>query len=607
VNKYIFCIIIATAFLQIGCGFNSAGIPRDSEDPGADEHTSLYEQNWYPEDAPFPYWYYTVPPDADVLQGTPPDTPIDPYSWMKFMGHGLNSKFSINGSTQTGEYRFTPEIVRQWQSKGFRGGRLMVGPLEIADLEADPQGRILKQESLSDIRDTVRIFTDEGMPILLSFADGGPVESPMEGYSQTDSWENRQLNFERICAWWRQIAEACKDVSYNLAFEIFVEYHGFEEELNLVYTMHNGEFRYGSFSTQGDGIDNVVGLPGMNNLYNEVIKTIRVTNPHRIVVFKPSGRGQNKLDYITPWRWDTENPDPRDGYWALAVGGGANARPEWLSWSRTGDDSGLQDVIDTTWGPALEYYNGTKNPIWIDVYGIKNDPADNWTITELAEYVTWYLDAAEANGLPCAFQQVWWIYDWETMDWIADYDSVVSALSAGSWSSYDPLSDGVVQPPVLPWEGVDPTFTFEVIEDGQVDIRSPDESFGDMVFFYLKPPGAFERQAFLKFEINGLTGTISSADLKVFNTGSIGGNVDVYGVGDNSWGEMDLTWDEAPIAGTLITSTSTSAGDWMEIDLSGYISGNGVYSVNLRTETDTTLQFLSSESVTPPFIEITLE
>ena len=66
----------------------------------------------------------------------------------------------------------------------------MIGPLEIADLNADPQGRVLKQESLDDIRAAVQSFVDAQMPILLSLVDGGPVDNPADGYSQTDSSPN---------------------------------------------------------------------------------------------------------------------------------------------------------------------------------------------------------------------------------------------------------------------------------------------------------------------------------------------------------------------------------------------------------------------------------
>ena len=88
---------------------------------------------------------------------------------------------------------------------GLRGGRLMIGPLEIADLNADPQGRVLKQESLDDIRAAVQSFVDAQMPILLSLVDGGPVDNPADGYSQTDTWELRKLKFERICKWWASV------------------------------------------------------------------------------------------------------------------------------------------------------------------------------------------------------------------------------------------------------------------------------------------------------------------------------------------------------------------------------------------------------------------
>ena len=43
---------------------------------------------------------------------------------------------------------------------------------------------------------------DAQMPILLSLVDGGSVDNPADGYSQTNTWELRKLKFERICKWW---------------------------------------------------------------------------------------------------------------------------------------------------------------------------------------------------------------------------------------------------------------------------------------------------------------------------------------------------------------------------------------------------------------------
>ncbi len=41
--------------------------------------------------------------------------------------------------------------------------------------------------------------------------------------------DDREETFRRTINWWRQIAEKFKSVSYLVAFENYIEYHGFDD------------------------------------------------------------------------------------------------------------------------------------------------------------------------------------------------------------------------------------------------------------------------------------------------------------------------------------------------------------------------------------------
>lgn len=44
---------------------------------------------------------------------------------------------------------------------------------------------------------------------------------------------------------------------------------------------------------------------------------------------------------------------------------------------------------------------------------------------------------------------------------------------------------------------------------------------------------------------------------------------------------MEITWNTAPPRGLLLDSKQASAGEWIELDVTSYVTGNGVYSFAL--------------------------
>ncbi len=106
--------------------------------------------------------------------------------------------------------------------------------------------------------------------------------------------ENRNETFRRTIEWWRQLSSYMKDMSYLVAFENYVEYHGFDnipiEKREFKIEIDNNETHYSGFENYRKwAITNWVRTPGYNNLMAEIAKVIRVTNPKRIVIYKPNG------------------------------------------------------------------------------------------------------------------------------------------------------------------------------------------------------------------------------------------------------------------------------------------------------------------------------
>jgi hypothetical protein len=106
------------------------------------------------------------------------------------------------------------------------------------------------------------------------------------------------------------------------------------------------------------------------------------------------------------------------------------------------------------------------------------------------------------------------------------------------------------------------------------------------------------RQSYLKFDLNSLTSSPSTARLRLL--GSIAGGeqvpVQVFAVADSTWTEASLTWNARPAAGPsplAAVTVSGSAGVWYEWDVGAYVrseyaAGRKVVSFVLQNANRTT-------------------
>jgi hypothetical protein len=313
--------------------------------------------------------------------------------------------------------------------------------------------------------------------------------------------EHRDLNFERICEYFRQFSELLKDVSHLVAFESFVEFSGFEEdpEQKFDISLNNGEVRYPDFvNHRGLTIDNKVYYPGLNNLYNEISKVIRETNPTRIMCYRPTGQGGRKLPTITPWRWDTEgDPEDRAGsgdpYWVISYGGSANLVGDWVHGTRTNDvvakEALMQRAAEETWGPGVDYRSGTGLPVWISLWGflVKETvdptyPGGPVTHSEYEDYITWYLKATRTlvhkpNGermpIPSGFQHSWVLWNFGNNTWnTGAHQGMTNVYNITEIFADKSFGLGLTEPR---WA---PEFKEDQIEK---KVAQPDSAYGDTV------------------------------------------------------------------------------------------------------------------------------
>jgi hypothetical protein len=114
---------------------------------------------------------------------------------------------------------------------------------------------------------------------------------------------------------------------------------------------------------------------------------------------------------------------------------------------------------------------------------------------------------------------------------------------------------------------------------------------------------------YLKFNVSGLTGTVSTVKLRLFVTDVSPDSGSVYGVTDTSWSEGSIIWNNAPTIGTTAlgaAGATTTPNTWVEITLSPTaVSANGVVSFALKTTSTNSSIFSSSEGTNPPELVVT--
>ena len=104
-------------------------------------------------------------------------------------------------------------------------------------------------------------------------------------------------------------------------------------------------------------------------------------------------------------------------------------------------------------------------------------------------------------------------------------------------------------------------------------------------------------RSYLRFNLQGLNGSVSRATLRIFANSSSTSGISIRGVSDNTWTESAIYYNNAPPIGSVIgSSNSVSAGTWISIDITSYITGNGTYNLALTTSGSTAISLASRQA-----------
>ncbi len=150
------------------------------------------------------------------------------------------------------------------------------------------------------------------------------------------------------------------------------------------------------------------------------------------------------------------------------------------------------------------------------------------------------------------------------------------------------------------------TTTFTPAADAYVSQSNPNDNYGAATA--LRVDGSPIMNTFVRFNVQGLTGTIKSATLRVFSGSISNAGYAVHGVTNNTWGEMTITSANAPPMSSAVTGSSGGFGTgvWTSVNVTALVTGNGTYSFALTT-TGAQINLASKESGanTPQLVIVT--
>jgi hypothetical protein len=180
----------------------------------------------------------------------------------------------------------------------------------------------------------------------------------------------------------------------------------------------------------------------------------------------------------------------------------------------------------------------------------------------------------------------------------------VSGLSTGQHvlriTAVDALGNAEGSPASWTWSvsgpGDESATTFVAAADAHVAQGRATTNFGSAQTLVVD--GDPRTDAYLRFDLTGLTGTVTSARLRLYpsNGSSNGPRVQLA---SNAWSEGGLTWENRPSPTTVVANAGrVVAGTVVDLDVTAAVGGDGGYTFALVPEVNDGVDVASRESTT---------
>lgn len=148
------------------------------------------------------------------------------------------------------------------------------------------------------------------------------------------------------------------------------------------------------------------------------------------------------------------------------------------------------------------------------------------------------------------------------------------------------------------------TTALSPVADAYADSIHPDKNYG--TFPQMRVDASPVVKSYLRFNVSGLSGTVTKAVLRLYANSRLSVGYNVYSVDNNAWSESTLNFSNAPSMGAQLGSAGAiTAGTWTSVDVTQYVKGSGTFSFGLRNPDSTALSLASRESTNKPQLIIT--
>jgi PKD repeat protein len=145
---------------------------------------------------------------------------------------------------------------------------------------------------------------------------------------------------------------------------------------------------------------------------------------------------------------------------------------------------------------------------------------------------------------------------------------------------------------------------FEPVADATVRSKRRTRNYGLDSSLHVKDGGS-SRDSYLKFDVTGLDGSVTSAVLRLYVTDGSPDGGTLYQV-DGGWTESGITWNNAPpIGGAPVASVGAASPGWVELDVSAVVTDEGSYSFALSDGDNNSAYYSSREGAYPPELVVT--
>jgi hypothetical protein len=143
-------------------------------------------------------------------------------------------------------------------------------------------------------------------------------------------------------------------------------------------------------------------------------------------------------------------------------------------------------------------------------------------------------------------------------------------------------------------------FTFNPVADSYVNSAAPSTNYGGST--RLRVDASPKVRSFLRFSVQGISGSVSKATLRLYAVDGSSDGYKVRSVSDTTWGETGITYNNAPAFSSPVLGKSGSirGSSWTQVDVTSVVAGNGTYSFGLITRSTTRIRFSSKEGTNAP-------